>query len=279
MGSLSDYAENKLLDHVFNVAYTPPATVYLALCTADPTDAGTGAAMNEVANANAYARRPITFGAAAARRITQSGDVQFAMATGAWGAVTHWAILDSGAHGAGNLLAHGSFLVSFSPVMGTRVTVPTALIYVEIQATAAGAGYTTYLVNKLLDLMFRNQAYAKPNTFVALLNGLAADSDATNADIAEITGTSYARVQVNPAGGASPAWVAAAAGAIANAQAIGFASPGASDWLQVVAMAIVDAAANPCNVLAYDNANIVDQTPLVGDVIYFDVGELDLSLT
>ncbi len=40
MGSLSDYAENELLDHLFNAAYSPVATVYLALCTADPTDAG-----------------------------------------------------------------------------------------------------------------------------------------------------------------------------------------------------------------------------------------------
>ena len=50
MGSLSDYAELELLDHVFNAAYSPVATVYLALCTADPTDAGTGASMNECAS-------------------------------------------------------------------------------------------------------------------------------------------------------------------------------------------------------------------------------------
>ena len=45
--SASDYLELEILDHIFGVAYAQP-TVYLALCTADPTDAGTGASMNEV---------------------------------------------------------------------------------------------------------------------------------------------------------------------------------------------------------------------------------------
>ncbi len=36
MGSVSDFLEGKLLDHIFNAAYTPPGTVYLGLSTADP---------------------------------------------------------------------------------------------------------------------------------------------------------------------------------------------------------------------------------------------------
>lgn len=43
MSQLSNYLENKLIDHVLrNTAYTPPATVYLALYTTDPTDADSG---------------------------------------------------------------------------------------------------------------------------------------------------------------------------------------------------------------------------------------------
>lgn len=38
MGSLSDFAENELLDHLFNAAYSPASAIYLGLCTADPTD-------------------------------------------------------------------------------------------------------------------------------------------------------------------------------------------------------------------------------------------------
>ena len=40
-GTISDYLEDKLLDHVFeNSAYTVPTTLYVALSTADPTDSG-----------------------------------------------------------------------------------------------------------------------------------------------------------------------------------------------------------------------------------------------
>lgn len=41
MGSLTNYLELELLDHVLNnAAYTPAATLYLALATADPTALG-----------------------------------------------------------------------------------------------------------------------------------------------------------------------------------------------------------------------------------------------
>jgi len=54
--SFSNYLENEILDHIVGkTSYTMP-TAYIALCTSDPTDAGTGASMNEVANSGAYAR-------------------------------------------------------------------------------------------------------------------------------------------------------------------------------------------------------------------------------
>src|SRR5689334_21871545 len=109
MGSLSNYGENALVKHLFlEAAYSPAATLYLALATADPTEAATGASMNEVANSGSYARTAITFGAASSRRVTQSADVTFPTASGSWGTVTHWAIVDSGTHGAGNVLSYGA---------------------------------------------------------------------------------------------------------------------------------------------------------------------------
>ena len=42
--SFSDYAEGKVLDHVFNLAAFTQPTLYLAVSTAAPTDAGSGAA-------------------------------------------------------------------------------------------------------------------------------------------------------------------------------------------------------------------------------------------
>jgi len=125
MGSASNFAENELLDHIMGVgSYTMP-TVYIALCTADPTDAGTGASMNEVADSNAYARLAVAadFGTpAASGTISNDGAIEFVTATGSWGTVTHWALLDSGTHGAGNMLIHGALGTSKTVGVGDTVT-------------------------------------------------------------------------------------------------------------------------------------------------------------
>ena len=103
MASFTDTLENELLDHVFlNAVYTSPTNVYLALYTANPSDAGGG---TEVTNANAYARQAITFGAASGGAIANTAAVTFPTATGSWGTVSAVAILDSGTHGAGVMLA------------------------------------------------------------------------------------------------------------------------------------------------------------------------------
>src|SRR5438105_15425163 len=124
MGSLSNYGENALLKHLTTeAAYSPATTLYLALATADPTDAATGASMNEVANSGSYARTAIAFGAAASRRITQNAAVTYPTASGSWGTVSHWAIVDSNTYGSGNVLAYGSFAVAKSIVSGNTPTV------------------------------------------------------------------------------------------------------------------------------------------------------------
>jgi hypothetical protein len=105
--AISDFLENKLLDHVLrNTAYTQPATVYAALYTATPSDTGGG---TEVSG-GAYARTAVTFGAAASGSISNSADVTFPAATGNWGTVTHVGIFDAST--AGNLLFWGALTAS-----------------------------------------------------------------------------------------------------------------------------------------------------------------------
>ena len=115
MGSLSDFAELELLDHVLNVAYVRKAVVYLALCTAEVVDADDGAAMDECTGTG-YARVAITFGAAASRKITQSGAVEFPTAgAGGWGTATHWAVMDGDIAASGSEGLRASFsVISFS---------------------------------------------------------------------------------------------------------------------------------------------------------------------
>jgi hypothetical protein len=91
-GSLTDTLENKVLEHLFKATtYASPATVYAALFTVAPGEAGGG---TEVAGGS-YARKAITFGAAASGQIKNSADVTFDIATADWGTVVAVAIFDA----------------------------------------------------------------------------------------------------------------------------------------------------------------------------------------
>lgn len=111
MPGMSNYLEAALLNEVLrNTNYTPPAKVYLALYTSDPTDADVGTEVN----GNAYARQEITFGAPAQvddkATCVNSADVVFPIATGAWGNITHVGVRD--ALTGGNLLVSGQLQYS-----------------------------------------------------------------------------------------------------------------------------------------------------------------------
>src|SRR5690349_20919513 len=174
MGSLSNFGELTLVKHIFReAAYTPVATLYLALATADPGEAATGASMNEVANSGSYARTAIAFGAAASRRITQNAGVTFPTSTGSWGTVTHWAVVDSATHGAGNVLAYGALGTSKAIVTSNTPTVASGEVYVELTAST---GLSNYAANGFLDRMFRNQAFTIAATYAGLATAAPTDS-------------------------------------------------------------------------------------------------------
>ena len=100
MSSFSDFLENELLDHVFsNAAFSSPTTVYLALFTAAPTDAGGG---TEVTGGG-YARQAITFGAASGGAIANTGAVPFTASGANFGDVLAVGVFD--ALTIGNMLA------------------------------------------------------------------------------------------------------------------------------------------------------------------------------
>lgn len=100
MSSFSDYLEDAVLDHVFrNVALTSPTTVYLALYTVTPSDAGGG---TEVTGGG-YARQAITFGAASGGAMSNSALVSFTASGANFGTVAAVGIFD--AVSGGNLLA------------------------------------------------------------------------------------------------------------------------------------------------------------------------------
>lgn len=134
MSAMSDYLENKLVDHLFRAtAYTAPATLYVGLLTAAPSDAGGG---TEVATGS-YARVAVTSGVSAWKSTnnTTSGAssgtggvtrnaaaITFPTPSATWGTVTHFGIYD--ATTAGNLLFYGSLTISKTINQSDTVSFP-----------------------------------------------------------------------------------------------------------------------------------------------------------
>lgn len=100
MTDFSDYSEDKILNVLFRgQSHTGAATVYAALFTASPTDAGGG---TECAYSG-YTRESIAFGAPSGGAIANSGTVTFDAVAGSSQTVVAIAIFD--ASSGGNMLA------------------------------------------------------------------------------------------------------------------------------------------------------------------------------
>ena len=73
-GNLSNYLENKILDHFLGTtSYTMPADVYVALYTAAPNDAGGGTE----ATGGSYARQIATFSSASGGATSNDSNIDF----------------------------------------------------------------------------------------------------------------------------------------------------------------------------------------------------------
>ncbi len=107
MSAMSDYLENKFLDHFLGTTSTSaPAAVYLSLHTTSPTDDGSGAELS----GDGYTRQAISFGSASSATASNDAAVEFSAATGNWGTITHIGVWDAST--SGNLLFHGALTAS-----------------------------------------------------------------------------------------------------------------------------------------------------------------------
>lgn len=108
-GNKSAYLERTMLDQVLSaVAFTSPATLYLALSTSAFSTAATGSSMNEVSSSGtAYARVAITANltnfpaASGSNPATKSNGVVFTFptATASWGTVLSAYLCDAASGG------------------------------------------------------------------------------------------------------------------------------------------------------------------------------------
>ena len=261
MGSISDYLENALLDHVLKVGtFAVPTNIYIALSTTDPLDDASG--LTEPSGGS-YARILCNvWDAAASRRTQNTAQITFATATGAWGEVTHFAIVD--ALVGGNMLAHGMLFEHRIVTTGKTILFKAG----ELDIYWKPGGLSNYLANALLDHVFKTASYTVPtNIYVAL----AADTinDATDGtSIEEPSDMSYDRVNVN-------AWDAAVGGVSYNTNQIDF-STVVNDWGDITDVALLDANSGG-NVLFYGKWTEIIQA-LVGVTISFNAGDLGIEM-
>ena len=123
-GNLTNYLENKLLDHFLGTtAYTRP-TVYVGLFTVAPGDAGGG---TEVTGGS-YARQTAAFSAASSGATSNSGNIDF---TG-MPAATTVAIALFDASTSGNMLVHGTLTTNKTTDAGDTLRIATGDLDISI---------------------------------------------------------------------------------------------------------------------------------------------------
>jgi hypothetical protein len=260
-------------------AFTPSATVYLALCIASPTDAATinsgvynGSSVVEVPSANGYVRQAITFGAAANRTITQSGDIVFPQATPAGysaSAITHWAIVTSATYGSGNVLAHGEFNPSKVIALNNIPTIASGSVAISITAST---GLSNYAAHGILNRMFRNQTFTVSSNYLGISNGAMTDST-TGTTVSEPAGNNYSRVQVGVTG---KLWTTVGStGSTATNSGSGWVMPAPSGSWGTIQNAFIADAATLGNILIY--GGITNQSVSTGDTVAFANGQFSFS--
>lgn len=121
MAGFVDSVERNLLDHFLtDPAYTPPATMYLALSTTTPTEAGGNFTEPSTGSYARVSTAAADWGAAtgtAPATKSNTATKTFPTATGDWSSgsnMTHFGLFD--ASSAGNLLAWGA-LTTAKPVL------------------------------------------------------------------------------------------------------------------------------------------------------------------
>lgn len=124
-GNLSDYLEDKLLDHFLGTtSYTMPSSVYVALYTVAPSDSGGG---TEVTGGS-YARQSVAFDAASSGATQNSANIDFAD-------MPSCTVVAIGVHDAstgGNLLVHGTLTLNKTLDAGDTLRIATGDLDISI---------------------------------------------------------------------------------------------------------------------------------------------------
>ncbi len=257
---LSDYLEDKLIDHILrNTAFPTPGTnIWIGLYTADPSDSGGGTPVS----GGSYARVQVTaWDAPSGGATANTNAITFPTATANWGLVCAIGIFDAST--AGNLLMWGELTVDKQVDLGDTFSIAAGDLDISL-----GGDYSTSLANSLLSHILRNTAYSKPTNVKAHLYTTlpnAADSGGV-----EVSGGSYAAQAIFDTTG----WDApAGTGATENTSTVTF-PVATGNWGTVVGVCLRDQAAGLLFFKTLTASKIVNN----GDTFRFSAGALDVAI-
>ena len=124
-GNLSDYLENKLIDHFLGTtSFTAPAAVYVGLYTVAPDDTGGGTQVT----GGSYARQTATFTASSSGATSNDTNIDFADMPAA--TVVAIGIFDAST--SGNLLLWGTLTVNKTTDAGDTLRIATGDLDISI---------------------------------------------------------------------------------------------------------------------------------------------------
>jgi hypothetical protein len=124
----SAYLDDRILESIFkNTAFTPPASVYLALYTTNPSASDTG---TEVTGGS-YSRKVLAFAASAGATIASNASVTFSALAAA--TITHYGVRDAST--GGNLLVYGALPNPVVTNAGDDVTIASGSISFSISGS------------------------------------------------------------------------------------------------------------------------------------------------
>ena len=135
MANMSNYLEEKIIKLLFkNEALTAPTNIYVALCTAEPTEEQVGGNIPEVSGGG-YTRKPVATGANWSAPVggngTTKNQLEVKWENVQWAAqIVGVALCDAAS--AGNVLFYGALAATKDIAVGDSVTFPIDSIVVQL---------------------------------------------------------------------------------------------------------------------------------------------------
>jgi len=264
-GTLTTYLENKLINHLLlNTAYTPPASVWLALYTISPSEIKNG---TEVSGGG-YVRQNIS------ASLTISGNyannttaILFPEATSGWGTIVGIAIMDASING--NMLFWGIMSNEKTISAGESFFMGVGNLTLELRGGTKG-GWGEEIPQQILNLVLKNTPFTSPtNVYIATGSALSYDEDYNFVDWGETSAAGYSRKTAT--------WYSPTNGSSCNLSDVVFSAPPiAQEWGRITNIVIFDSSTSGKSLLWGKLYSPIYIT--VGDGLKFPIGEISIII-